>query len=55
MHVGRAACDAVLPNLVSVSNAEEDARPEYMSTAGGIGGLLDVWCDAMDGWAAVCP
>ena len=41
MHVGRAACYALLPNLVSVRNAEEDARPEYMSTAGSIGGLLN--------------
>jgi hypothetical protein len=26
----RAACDALLLNLVSVRNAEEDVRPEYM-------------------------
>jgi hypothetical protein len=30
MLVGLAACDALLRNLVSVRNAEEDARPEYM-------------------------
>jgi hypothetical protein len=30
MHVGGAACDALLPHLVSVCNVEEDARPEYM-------------------------
>jgi hypothetical protein len=31
--------DARLRNLVSVCITEEDARPEYMETAGGIG-----WC-----------
>jgi hypothetical protein len=33
--------DARLRNLVSVCTLEEDTRPEYMYTAGGIGGLLD--------------
>jgi hypothetical protein len=30
MHVGHVVCDALLPNLVSVCNVEEDARPECM-------------------------
>ena len=31
----------ILPNLVSLRMAEEDARREYMQTAGSRGGLLD--------------
>ena len=44
---------ARLRNLVSVCITEEDARPEYMETAGGIGGLLDC-VEACDGPLGCC-